>query len=40
MAVIISLIGVKIGFKIIDPIVTLVIAGFISHTAFEIIKEK
>jgi cation diffusion facilitator family transporter len=40
LAVIISLIGVKIGFKIIDPIVTFIIAGFISHTAFEIIKEK
>ncbi|MEW6011876.1 MAG: cation diffusion facilitator family transporter [Elusimicrobiota bacterium] len=39
-SVIIALIGVKIGFPIIDPIVTFVIAVFIAYAAFEIIKEQ
>jgi cation diffusion facilitator family transporter len=28
------------GFPIVDPIITLVIAVFIAHTAFEIIKQQ
>lgn len=39
-SVIIALIGVKMGFPIIDPIVTFVIAGFITHTAIKIIREQ
>lgn len=39
-SVIIALIGIKIGFPIIDPIVTFMIAGFITHAAFEILREK
>jgi len=39
-SVIAALIGIKIGFPIIDPIVTLLIASFIIRAAYEIIKES
>ena len=39
-SVIISLIGIKLGFPMIDPIVTVLIAGFIAYGAFEIIKTE
>jgi cation diffusion facilitator family transporter len=39
-SVIIALIGVKMGFPIVDPIVTLVIAVFIVYAAFVIVKEE
>jgi cation diffusion facilitator family transporter len=39
MAVIIALIGIKLGFPIIDPIATLIISIFIGYAAFEIIKD-
>lgn len=39
-SVIIALIGVKIGFPMIDPIITLIIAGFVAWSAFEIIHEE
>ncbi len=38
-SVIIALIGIKLGFPIIDPIATLVISVFIVYAAFEIIKD-
>jgi cation diffusion facilitator family transporter len=38
-AVIVSLIASKLGFPILDPITTLVIALFIAHAAYEIIKD-
>jgi cation diffusion facilitator family transporter len=39
-SVIIALIAVKAGFPIIDPIATLMIAGFIVYAAFEIIRQE
>jgi cation diffusion facilitator family transporter len=39
-SVIIALIGVKLGFPIIDPVITLVIAGFIAYSAFIIIRQE
>lgn len=38
-SVIVALIGIKLGFPIIDPIATLVISVFIGIAAFEIIKD-
>lgn len=38
-SVIVALIGIKLGFPIIDPIATLVISLFIGYAAFEIIKD-
>jgi cation diffusion facilitator family transporter len=38
-SVIISLIAVKLGFPILDAVTTLVIAVFIAHAAYEIIKD-
>lgn len=38
-SVIISLFAVKLGFPILDPIMTLIIALFIAHAAYEIIKN-
>lgn len=40
ISVIISLIVIKIGFPIIDPIVTIVISLFIAHAGYDIIKES
>ena len=40
LSVIISLIVIKIGFPIIDPIVTIVISLFIAHAGYDIIKES
>ncbi len=40
LTVIVSLIASKLGFPVIDPIVTLVIAGFIAFSAFMIIREE
>jgi cation diffusion facilitator family transporter len=40
LSVIVALAGVKLGFVMIDPIVTLVIAVFITWSAFEIIKQE
>jgi len=39
MSVIIALIAIKLGFPIIDPIVTIVISLFIAHAGYDIIKE-
>ena len=39
-SVIISLIFIRAGFYILDPIVTIMIAFFIAHTAFQIIREN
>jgi cation diffusion facilitator family transporter len=39
LSVIIALIGIKIGYPIIDPIITFVIALFIGYAAFEIVKD-
>jgi cation diffusion facilitator family transporter len=38
-SVLISLFAVKLGFPILDPIMTLIIALFIAHAAYEIIKS-
>ncbi len=40
ISVIVALVGVKLGFPIVDPIVTFVISGFIAYSAFEIIKQE
>jgi len=40
VSVIIALIGIKLGFPILDPIATLVIALFIAYTAYEIFREN
>jgi cation diffusion facilitator family transporter len=40
VSVIAALIGVKLGYPIVDPIVTLVIACFVTYSAFEIIKQE
>lgn len=41
LGVLLTLIGIKLGFPpIIDPIVSLVVAGFIIHAAYEIFKEN
>jgi len=39
LSVIVALIGIKLGFGIIDPITTLVISIFIAHAGLEIIKD-
>ncbi|MFA6378340.1 MAG: cation diffusion facilitator family transporter [Candidatus Omnitrophota bacterium] len=39
-SVIVSLIAIKLGFPVVDPIVTVLIAGFIAYGAFEIIKTE
>ncbi|MCX5680036.1 MAG: cation diffusion facilitator family transporter [Candidatus Omnitrophica bacterium] len=38
-SVIVALLGIKLGFQIIDPITTLVISIFIAHAGLEIIKD-
>lgn len=40
LSVIVALVCVKAGFPIIDPIITLVIAGFIAYSAFIIIRQE
>jgi cation diffusion facilitator family transporter len=40
ISVIVALIGVKIGFPIVDPIITLVISCFIAYAAYEIIRQE
>jgi cation diffusion facilitator family transporter len=40
ISVIIALIGVKLGFPILDPVITLVISLFITWSAFEIIRQE
>lgn len=39
-SVIVTLIGIKLGYPILDPIVSMVIAGFIGYAAAEILKES
>ena len=39
-SVIVTLIGIKLGYPILDPIVSMVIAGFIGYAAVEILKES
>jgi cation diffusion facilitator family transporter len=39
MSVIIALVAIKLGFPILDPIVTIVISLFIAHAGYDIIKE-
>jgi cation diffusion facilitator family transporter len=38
--VVVTLIGVKLGYPILDPIASLVISGFIAYAAIEILKES
>ena len=38
-SVIVALIGIKLGFQIVDPITTLLISIFIAHAGLEIIKD-
>jgi cation diffusion facilitator family transporter len=40
VSVIAALVFVKLGLPIADPVITLVIAGFITHSAFVIIREE
>ena len=40
LSVIVALIGVKLGFPIIDPMITLVISGFIAYSAYIIIRQE
>jgi cation diffusion facilitator family transporter len=40
VSVIAALVFVKLGMPIADPVITLVIAGFIAHSAFVIIREE
>jgi cation diffusion facilitator family transporter len=40
VSVIVALVCVKLGFPIIDPVITLVIAAFIAYSAFIIIREE
>lgn len=40
LSVIVTLVAIKLGFPILDPVVTVVIAFFIAGAAFEIIKES
>ncbi|MEI8345281.1 MAG: cation diffusion facilitator family transporter [Candidatus Omnitrophota bacterium] len=40
ISVIAALIGVKLGYPIVDPIVTLLISGFVAYSAFEIVREE
>lgn len=40
ISVIVSLIVIKIGYPIIDPIVTIIISLFIAHSGYDIIKES
>jgi len=39
-SVIVALIFVKLGMPIVDPVITLVIAGFVAHSAFGIIRQE
>jgi cation diffusion facilitator family transporter len=40
LSVIAALICIKLGFPVIDPVITLVIAGFIAYSAFIIIRQE
>jgi cation diffusion facilitator family transporter len=40
LSVIITLVMIKLGYPILDPIVTIIIALFIAHTAFEITRQS
>jgi cation diffusion facilitator family transporter len=40
ISVIVALVAVKLGYPIMDPIITLVISGFIAWSAWEIIREE
>jgi cation diffusion facilitator family transporter len=40
LSVIVTLIGIKLGYPILDPIVSLLISGFIAYAAIEILKES
>jgi cation diffusion facilitator family transporter len=35
-----ALIVIKLGFPVLDPIVTIIISGFIAHAGYEIIKDS
>jgi cation diffusion facilitator family transporter len=39
-SVIVTLIGIRLGFPILDPIVSLLIAGFIGYAGVDILKES
>jgi cation diffusion facilitator family transporter len=39
-SVVVTLIGIKLGYPILDPIASLVIAGFIGYAAIDIVKES
>ena len=39
-SVIVTLVGIRLGFPILDPIASLLIAGFIAYAAVEILKES
>lgn len=38
-SVIVALVGIKLGYQIVDPIVTLLISAFIAHAGIEIIRD-
>jgi cation diffusion facilitator family transporter len=40
LSVIVALICVKLGFPIIDPVITLIISGFIAYSAYIIIRQE
>jgi cation diffusion facilitator family transporter len=40
LSVIVALVCVKLGFPIIDPVITLIISGFIAYSAFIIIRQE
>jgi cation diffusion facilitator family transporter len=39
ISVIVALVAIKLGYPIVDPVVTVVISGFIAYAAYRIIKE-
>jgi cation diffusion facilitator family transporter len=39
-SVVVTLIGIKLGYPVLDPIASLVIAGFIGYAAIDIVKES
>ena len=40
LSVIVALVCVKLGFEIVDPLITLLISGFIAYSAFIIIRQE
>ncbi len=40
LSVVVSLVAVKLGFPVVDSIVTILIAGFITHSAYVIVRQE